>query len=88
MIISFMDLSGIGAQAVNNVLMLTGIFMALQGLSFIFYYAYVKNITKALPVMSVLLTIFVPFIFLHLVRLLGIIDIGFALRDRISGGKT
>ncbi|RYG73367.1 DUF2232 domain-containing protein [Lentibacillus lipolyticus] len=87
LIISFMDLSGLAAQAVQNVLMLTGIFMALQGLSFIFYYAYVKDITKALPVMSVLLTIFLPFIFLYLVRLLGIIDIGFALRDRIANGN-
>ncbi|TRM11030.1 DUF2232 domain-containing protein [Lentibacillus cibarius] len=88
LIISFIDLSGLAAQAVNNVLMLTGIFMALQGLSFIFYYAHEKNKTKALPVISVILTIFFPFIFLYLVRLLGIIDIGFALRDRISNGKT
>ncbi|GAA0437144.1 YybS family protein [Lentibacillus halophilus] len=88
LMLSFLDLSGMTAQAVHNVMMLAGLLIALQGLSFIFYYTYVKRITKALPVMSVLLTIFLPFIFLFLVRLLGIIDIGFALRDRIANGKT
>ncbi|MFB4168781.1 YybS family protein [Virgibacillus sp. JSM 102003] len=70
--------------AVNNVMMLTGILMTLQGLSFIFFYAHKKNKSKALPVVSVILTILFPFFFLYFVRLLGIIDIGFSLRDRIS----
>ncbi len=70
--------------AVNNVMMLTGILMTLQGLSFIFFYAHKKNKSKALPVASVILTILFPFFFLYFVRLLGIIDIGFSLRDRIS----
>ncbi|SFD70694.1 Uncharacterized conserved protein YybS, DUF2232 family [Lentibacillus persicus] len=89
LIVSFFDLdpSGIVFLAVNNVLMLAGILMALQGFSFIFFYAHAKKMSKALPITSVVLTLFFPFIFLYLVRLLGIIDIGFALRDRISNDK-
>ncbi|QKY70814.1 YybS family protein [Lentibacillus sp. CBA3610] len=83
-----LDPSGMVFIAVNNVLMLTGILMALQGFSFIFYYAHAKQMSKALPIASIVLTVFVPFIFLFLVRLLGIIDIGFSLRDRISNDKT
>lgn len=82
-----LDQNGMVYLAVNNVLMLAGILMTLQGFSFIFYYAYVKQMSKALPIGSVVLTIFLPFIFLYLVRLLGIIDIGFSLRDRISNDK-
>ncbi|HLS07766.1 YybS family protein [Lentibacillus sp.] len=82
-----LDPEGLVFMAVNNVLMLTGILMTLQGFSFIFYYAYVKQTSKALPIASTILTILMPFIFLYLVRLLGIIDIGFSLRDRISNDK-
>ncbi|MBP1949440.1 YybS family protein [Virgibacillus litoralis] len=73
--------------AVNNVMIVAGMLMTLQGLSFIFFYAHLKNKSKALPVVSVILTILFPFFFLYFVRLLGIIDIGFSLRDRISKGK-
>lgn len=73
--------------AVNNVMMLAGMLMTLQGFSFIFFYAHEKNRSKALPIVSVILTLLFPFIFLYLVRLLGIIDIGFSLRDRITKDK-
>lgn len=89
LIISFFDLdqSGIVYIAVNNVLMLTGILMVLQGFSFIFFYAHAKRMSKALPITSIVLTLFFPIFFLFLVRLLGIIDIGFSLRNRISNVK-
>lgn len=82
-----LDPSGTLYLAVNNVVMLTGLLMTLQGFSFIFYYAYQKNKSKALPIVSVVLSLLLPFIMLYLVRLLGIIDIGFSLRDRISKDK-
>ncbi|TFJ91990.1 YybS family protein [Lentibacillus salicampi] len=89
LIMTFFDLDpdGMLFLAVHNILMLTGILMTLQGFSFIFYYAYAKQMSKALPVASVLLTIFIPFIFFYLVRLLGIIDLGFSLRDRLLNDK-
>ncbi|MFC4558462.1 YybS family protein [Virgibacillus kekensis] len=82
-----LDQSGTLYMAVNNVQMLAGMLMALQGFSFIFYYAHLKNKSKALPIMSVILTLLFPVLLLYLVRLLGIIDIGFSLRDRLSEGK-
>ncbi|WP_106495712.1 YybS family protein [Lentibacillus sp. Marseille-P4043] len=79
-----LDQNGMLYLAVNNVLMLAGMLMVIQGFSLIFFYAYQKNKSKALPIGSVVLTILMPFLFLYLVRILGIIDIGFKLRDRIS----
>ncbi|WP_174615200.1 YybS family protein [Virgibacillus ihumii] len=86
LIITFFDLDSSGTLylAVNNIMWLTGILMTLQGFSFIFFYAHQKNISKALPILSVVLSFFFPFFLLYLVRLLGIIDIGFGLRDRIG----
>ncbi|WP_077329784.1 YybS family protein [Virgibacillus siamensis] len=86
LIVTFFDLdpSGTLYLAVNNIMWLTGILMTLQGFSFIFFYAHEKNISKALPISSVVLSLFFPFFLLYLVRLLGIIDIGFGLRDRIG----
>lgn len=86
LIVTFFDLDSSSTLylAVNNIMWLTGILMTLQGFSFIFFYAHQKNISKALPISSVVLSLFFPFILLYLVRLLGIIDIGFGLRDRIG----
>ncbi|WP_163969294.1 YybS family protein [Oceanobacillus halotolerans] len=69
---------------VTNVLMLAGMFMTIQGFSFIFFYAHHKKISKALPIGIVVATVLLPFVLLYLVRLVGIIDIGFGLRDRIA----
>lgn len=81
-----LDQNGIVFLAVNNVLALTGFLMMIQGFSFIFYYAHRKNMSKALPVWSIIFALLLPPL-LNLVRLLGIIDLGFRLRDRISQNK-
>ncbi|WP_164670541.1 YybS family protein [Virgibacillus doumboii] len=82
-----LDTSGTLYLAVNNVLMLTGMLMTLQGFSFIFFYAHHKKMSKAVPIVCVIVTLLIPFLLLYLVRLLGIIDIGFSLRDRLSRDK-
>lgn len=69
--------------AVQNVLMLLGFLMVIQGFSFIFYYTHHKNLSKAIPILSVVITLLFPGIFIILVRILGIIDIGFKLRERL-----
>ncbi|WP_373894365.1 YybS family protein [Virgibacillus natechei] len=85
LIFSFIELDPdnilyLGAQ---NLLVITGLLMSLQGISFIFFYAHHKNMSKAIPILSVvLILIFSPL--LYLVRILGIIDIGFRLRDRMT----
>lgn len=79
-----LDPSSAFYHAINNVLVLAGLLMTLQGFSFIFFYAHQKNKSKALPIVCVVVTLLLPFLLLYLVRILGIIDIGFRLRDRIS----
>ncbi|MFD2627357.1 YybS family protein [Oceanobacillus kapialis] len=70
-----------GAQ---NILVLTGLLMTLQGFSFIFFYAHHKKMSKAIPVFSVVLTLLFPTLLLFLVRFIGIIDLGFGMRDRLA----
>lgn len=88
LVFSFIELDegnvlSLGAQ---NLLVITGLLMVVQGVSFIFFYAHHKNMSKAIPILSVvLMIIFAPLLFL--VRILGIIDIGFRLRDRMANNN-
>ena len=82
-----LDQSGIFYHALNNVLVLTGLLMTIQGFSFIFFYAFHKKKSKAIPIVIVIVSLLLPFLLLYLIRVIGIIDIGFRLRDRISKGK-
>lgn len=70
--------------AAVNVTNLAGLLVALHGLSFLFFYVHAKNRSKALPVIAILIVVFFPFMGLYLMRILGIIDLGFSLRDRIK----
>ncbi|MFC4402345.1 DUF2232 domain-containing protein [Gracilibacillus xinjiangensis] len=76
--------SGFSQMILLNVSNLAGILLILQGLSFVFHYSYVKAKSKALPVISILVVIFFPVIGLYLMRILGIIDLGFELKKRVS----
>ncbi|WP_085506613.1 YybS family protein [Thalassobacillus devorans] len=73
--------------AAINVFIVTGLLIALQGFAFIFYYTHVKKLSKAVPVLSIILTILLPTVLLYLVRILGIIDLGFSLRSRLKENK-
>ncbi len=73
--------------AVQNLFVLVGLLMAVQGISFIFFYAHHKKMSKALPVISIILTVLFPMFFLYLIRIIGIIDLGFGLRDRLGDKK-
>lgn len=59
------------------------ILVLIQGFSFIFYYCHEKNISKGVPIFAIVLTILYPPIG-TIVRILGIADIGFDLRDKIK----
>lgn len=89
LLLTFLDLdtNSVFYLAVVNILTLAGLFMTIQGMSFIFFYADHKKWPKAVPVVSVVVTLLLPFILLYFVRILGIIDIGFGLRDRIAQSK-
>lgn len=59
------------------------ILVLIQGFSFLFYYCHEKNISKAVPIFAVVLTVFFPPIGV-IVRIIGIADIGFDLREKVK----
>lgn len=59
------------------------ILVLIQGFSFLFYYCHEKNISKAVPIFTVVLTVFFPPIGV-IVRIIGIADIGFDLREKVK----
>ena len=70
-------------MALMNIGFLLQMFMVLQGLSLIAYFCHKKGISKAVPIFAVVFTFIIP-IFLSIVRILGIIDLGFDLRKRLN----
>ncbi|MGG3448847.1 YybS family protein [Domibacillus aminovorans] len=67
---------------VNIMFILQGC-LYIQGLSFVFFFAHSKKWSKAIPIIIAILSI--PVIpVLYLIRLLGIIDLGFDLRQRMQ----
>ena len=69
--------------AIINLYFILQFFVIMQGFSFIFYYSYVKGWSKAVPI-SILIGSFLIPILLYLIRILGIIDLGFPLRNKLS----
>jgi uncharacterized protein YybS (DUF2232 family) len=71
---------------IANLSFILQMLMVLQGLSFVFYITHVKGYPKAVPIVVIVLIFLLPFI-LYIVRILGIIDLGFDLRKRLGEKK-
>ncbi|HLQ72454.1 MAG TPA: YybS family protein [Bacillota bacterium] len=71
---------------VINVILLGSILLTIQGFSLIFCFAHIKKWSKAIPIISVVLGFVLPVLF-YLIRILGIIDLGFSVKHRLSGEK-
>ncbi|KHF40079.1 YybS family protein [Halalkalibacter okhensis] len=69
-----------------NLFPLLEIIIAIQGFAVMFYYFYQKKVTTVVPVLILIGAILVPPL-LYIVRIIGIIDLGFDLRKRISDQK-
>jgi uncharacterized protein YybS (DUF2232 family) len=67
-----------------NILPLLTFVLAIQGLSFIYYWAHIKKRGKWIPRLSVVLLFIFPPI-AHIYNLIGILDLGFPLRKSIRG---
>jgi len=65
----------------NNVFYLLEIILAIQGTSFIFFFCYSKNLNISIPIIITIAGFIVPWL-LYLLRILGIIDLGFDLRKQ------
>ncbi|MFD1706062.1 YybS family protein [Siminovitchia sediminis] len=70
-------------MAIVNAAYILQILLFIQGLAFIYYYSHKKSWSKAIPITATVMTLLLP-LFFSLVRLLGIIDIGFDLRKRLA----
>lgn len=81
------DTEGFLAVSFQNALLVLEILLAIQGFSFIFFFTHYKKMSKAIPVISIILTAMFPLILLSFVRILGIIDIGLNLRERMQKKK-
>lgn len=82
-----LDPAGMFSVGIQNALFILEILLVVQGFSFLFYFADHKKWSKAIPIMSIVITILFPVFLLYFVRILGIIDIGFNLRDRLEKKK-
>jgi uncharacterized protein YybS (DUF2232 family) len=69
--------------AVLNISIVLQWCLILQGLSFIYFYAHEKGWTKSIPIALTICIFILPFL-LNIVRILGIIDLGFDLRKRFK----
>lgn len=84
--IAFPEKGTMWYSAYTNLMFMLQLCLLIQGLSFIFFYAYLKKWTKAIPIfIAVFSILMLPL--LYLVRLLGIIDLGFDLRQRLQSKK-
>lgn len=84
-ILGFMDVSEgsfLHIASLNMILTLQ-LLLLLQGFSFIFYYQHIKQLSKAIPIIAVVMAFLVP-IFTEFIRILGIIDLGFDLRGKLK----
>lgn len=70
--------------AAVNIQGLTGFLLLLQGISFLFYFTHYKNWSKAIPISLIILLVLFPVLLLYPIRILGIIDLGLQLRNRLT----
>lgn len=86
LIASFFELQqgSVWHDAVQNAYTFTGALITLQGFSFLFAYAHYKKYSVAVPIIGVVVTLVFSFLLLYPIRILGIIDMGFSLRERLS----
>lgn len=71
---------------ISNLSFILQMLMVLQGLSLVFYFTHAKGYPKAVPIIVTVLIFLLPFV-LYIVRILGIIDLGFDLRRRLGEKK-
>nr|WP_238942014.1 YybS family protein [Bacillus sp. REN10] len=86
LLLSFVAVPEVGSlwySAYVNLMFMLQFCLIIQGISFIYFLAHVKKWSKIVPIILTIFSIlFLPL--LYLVRLLGIIDLGFDLRQRLQ----
>nr|WP_278891781.1 DUF2232 domain-containing protein [Heyndrickxia oleronia] len=72
-----------GNMALVNLNFILQMLMVLQGYSFVFFFSHEKRWTKAIPILIVIFTFFL-FPLQYIIRILGIMDLGFILRQFLN----
>ena len=67
-----------------NMITLGSVLLTIQGISFIFFFAYIKKFSKVAPVIVVILTVILPFIMMFIMRFIGILDLGLSMKKRMA----
>ncbi|WP_102348082.1 YybS family protein [Bacillus sp. Marseille-P3661] len=68
---------------VMNLFMVLELFMMLQGFVLIYYFCHMKGYSVGIPITIMIISFLIPFL-LSIIRILGIIDLGFDLRKRMK----
>ncbi|MHC0039358.1 YybS family protein [Pseudoneobacillus sp. C159] len=68
--------------ALWNLSYILQILLVVQGLSFVYFVSHLKGWPKFIPILSTVFVFLVPVV-LYIIRILGIIDLGFELRKRL-----
>ncbi|WP_100374316.1 YybS family protein [Bacillus sp. FJAT-45037] len=69
-----------------NLLPILEVIMMVQGFAFVFYYCYHKQVNRTVPIIIVIVTLIINPL-TQIIRIIGIIDLGFDLRKRIKSEK-
>lgn len=69
---------------IQNISLILGIMFMIQGISFVFYYVHVKKKPKKLAILFVIISLIIFPVGVYVLRILGIIDIGFRMRKRLK----
>lgn len=69
--------------ALWNLAYILQILLVIQGLSFVYFICHLRGMPKAVPIIITVLGLIQPMI-LYIIRILGIIDLGFDLRKRLQ----
>ncbi|RFU62493.1 YybS family protein [Peribacillus glennii] len=73
-------------MVIANLLLILQLLMLLQGYSLLFFFSHIKGWAKAVPVIILVLSLFMPF-FQAFIRIAGIVDLGFPIRDALRNKK-
>lgn len=76
--------SGMLYITVLNVMALTVTLILIQGYSFIFFYADYKKMHISVPIAITIVTLIFSFLFMFIIRIIGIIDLGFQLKAKLA----
>jgi len=76
------DASSFLYQAVTNLSYILQLVFTVQGAAFLFFFFHARKVSKAVPAVLTILCLLNP-LFLLILRIVGIMDLGFDLRSKI-----